>query len=143
MKELDLSAAADEFGFIRDDCALFYNKETGEFDWLLGPDHDDLDDDPDRFDGPCWVACPDRWELDDYAIMVDFTQTLTDDHQIDLLLIALDGKGAFRRFFSAISRLGLDDQWQDFHRQAYLRVARRWCDGHGIAYVEAPPDHHD
>jgi hypothetical protein len=84
MKKLDLNMVAGEFEIIDSETNLFYNTETGEFDWYR--DSMDLeDDDPERFEEDCWIRCPDQRDIGEYSIMVDFVETVSDPRANELL----------------------------------------------------------
>ena len=96
MKKLDLNEVAEEFEMIDGETRLFYNTETGEFDSYS--DYNDFDDgDPERFEEDCWVAAPSQRDINEYDIMADFAGTVTDPRKSELLCVALEGRGAFRR----------------------------------------------
>ena len=133
MKKLDLNAAAEEFDMISDEMHLFYNTETGEFDFYneyLGSDGED----PERFEEDCWVAAPSQRDIGEYGMMSDFADTVTDPRKNELLCVALEGRGAFRRFKDTLQRVGLTERWYAFRRAAYMEVARAWCEENEIPY---------
>ena len=152
MKKLDLSKAADKFDTISSDVRLYYNKETGEFgfynefedtgydDYADDDDADsdayDGDDDDDRFGDECWVAAPDQYEINEYGMMTAFAESAEDPRAKELLSVALQGKGAFRRFRDTLSRVDLTEEWYAFRHDAYIAVARKWCRYNDIPYDE-------
>ena len=109
MKKVSLKEAAEEFDMIDRDTRVFYNKITGEFDYLNDfRIHDDDDFDADKFDfEEGWVFSPMYDEIDEYRMMVDFAEATPNKRKSDILCIALEGKGAFRRFKDALERTGL------------------------------------
>ncbi|MCL2689810.1 MAG: UPF0158 family protein [Chitinispirillia bacterium] len=133
MKKLDLNAAADEFEIIGDERHLFYNKETGEFDFY-SDFMDEEDANAEKFDDDAWIAAPSQEYIGEYDIMVDFAETISDPRKSELLCVALEGKGAFRRFKDTLHRVDLADEWYAFRRKAFLEVAREWCERKGIEY---------
>ena len=68
--------------------------------------------------------------------MVKFAETVRNEHKRELLLVALSGKGAFRRFKDTLMRTGLEDKWYVFKHLAYVELARAWCTDNGLAFVE-------
>ncbi|MCL2318238.1 MAG: UPF0158 family protein [Methanomassiliicoccaceae archaeon] len=136
MKKLDLKVAADMFDMIRHDQHIFYNKETGELDYyseFADPEYDDSE----KFEDSCWVAGPDAYELDVFSLMDRFADGLTDARAKELLILALDGKGAFRRFRTVLEREGLEEEWYAFKHDAFIEIAREWCKDNDIPYEEA------
>ena len=134
MKKLDLNEAADEFDMIGSETHLFYNTETGEFDFY-SEFMDAEDADAEKFDDGCWIAAPSQWDIDEYNMMVRFTADVSDPRSYELLSVALEGKGAFRRFKDTLQRLGLTEKWYAFRHEEYVDIAREWCDENHIPYI--------
>ena len=136
MRKLDLKKAAGEFEMISDEHQLFYNIETGEFDFYIDPIYSGIEDDSERFEDDCWVAAPRQHDLREYDIMADFADTINDPRKHELLAVALAGKGAFRRFKDTVHRVGIADEWYEFKHEAYVEKAREWCEENGIEYID-------
>ena len=136
MKKLDLRKVADEFTSISNEHQLFYNVETGEFDCYIDPIYTGLEDEWEKFEDDCWIRCPCQRDLQEYDIMVDFTDNVTDPHNREMLYVALEGRGAFRRFKDTLHRTGLINQWYDFKFMAFIDIAREWCEENELAYNE-------
>jgi len=130
---LTLDRIAEEFELIDSETTVFYNIETGEFDSLADYYNEDSDD-SERFEEECWISAPSQLDIDEYSIMEEFADTVTDEHTQELLIVALNGKGAFRRFKDAVSRAGLREEWFSFRHAAFCEIAREWCEDNGIAY---------
>jgi aminoglycoside 6'-N-acetyltransferase I len=67
--------------------------------------------------------------------MEDFADTVSDLRKNELLYVALEGRGAFRRFKDTLHRVGLSDEWYTFKHKAYVGIAREWCRENGIEYI--------
>lgn len=137
MKKLDLNMAAEEFEIIDSEMRLFYNKETGEFDFYsdyIDPEEDDSE----KFEEDCWIAAPEQYDLHDYDMMVEFAETLRDPRAHKALSSILGGRGAFRHFKATVERLGYMEEWYAFRHNAYCRVAEEWCKENGIPYEALP-----
>lgn len=135
MKKLDLNKAAEEFDMISSEMHLFYNIVTGEFAFYS--DFMDIDDvDAEKFEGDAWIAAPRQRELNEYSIMVNFAKTTANPCTNELLCVALEGRGAFRRFKDTLHRVGLVDKWYTFKHSAFVEIAKEWCEENGIEYVE-------
>ena len=135
MSKLDLDVAAEEFEMISSETHLFYNAKTGDFDFYSDSiDAEDSDDD--KFDEDDWISAPRQWEIGEFKMMVDFTDTIAEPYKNELLSIALDGKGAFRRFKDTLNRVDLEDEWYAFKHEAYVEIAREWCEDNGIEYTD-------
>lgn len=135
MKKLDLNKVADEFEMISNDTHVFYNTETGEFDHFSEFDTFD-DEDSEHFEEDCWIAAPSQRDIHEYGIMADFAATVTDPHANELLCVALEGRGAFRRFKDTLHRVGLLEQWYAYKHDAYVELAREWCEENEIPFED-------
>ena len=85
-----------------------------------------------------YLALPDRFEIDEYRMMERFATGIEDAREHDVLLVALRGKGAFRRFKDAVHELGLADSWYAFRDHAYNELARSWCEANKIELDSSP-----
>ena len=139
MKKPDLSAAADEFEMISNEYRLFFNKETGEFDYYINSMYSGTEDDAEKFIDDAWIAAPSQQDINEYKIMTDFADSVTDPRVNDLLSVALEGKGAFRRFKDTLQRVGLTDEWYAYKHDAYIDIAREWCEENDIPYTDPKP----
>jgi len=123
---------------------------TGEV-WPEFALEDGWDGDPDDLDDE------DRWHhvwptgsRDAYQDMVDFTATRTNPRLVEHLQIALDGRGAFRRFKNVLSDWPEDrEDWFAFSEDRRRGRARAWLADAGyrpstrrppLRVVPAPPE---
>lgn len=139
MEKLDLNAVASEFEMVSEEHQLFYNIETGDFEFYIDPIYSGIEDDAEKFEDDCWIACPSQRELREYDIMADFADAVIEPRANELLSVALEGKGAFRRFKDTLHRVGLVDDWYEFKRNAYIDIARVWCEDNDIPYTDIKP----
>lgn len=73
-----------------------------------------------------------------YADMEDFINALEDPDRADRLAIAIQGRGAFRRFKDVLSRWPeLLEDWYAFNDESYRGRARAWLADEG--YTAVPP----
>jgi hypothetical protein len=99
---------------------------------IPGPDAPE----PDEFEDELAAveADPDRYEAiprietgTQYEWMARFAESVRDVHLRDQLAIALDGKGAFRRFRSVISEHPMPSRrWEEARRANVVEYATRW-----------------
>ena len=135
MIKIDLKMVAGEFDMISSETHLFYNKETGKFEFYN--EYMDLeDDDFEKYDDNEWIAAPSQRDLDEYSIMEDFIDTVSDPRKNELLSVSIEGRGAFRRFKDTLYRVELVDEWYSYKHDAFVEVAREWCERNGIDYLE-------
>ena len=79
-----------------------------------------------------FLALPSQYDVNEYGMMEDFAYTLDNEHQKESLLIALQGKGAFRRFKDMAIHLGLEKEWYHFRDEQYKRFVLDWCKSENI-----------
>ncbi|MCL2489508.1 MAG: GNAT family N-acetyltransferase [Propionibacteriaceae bacterium] len=140
--KLDLSMVANEFDMISSDTHVFYNSETGEFDFYN--EYMEMEDgDPEKFDDDVWIAAPSQWDINEYRMMEHFVGTITDPRKNEMLSVAIEGRGAFRRFKDTLYRVDLVDEWYSFRQDAFIDVAREWCEENGLDYVETKRRGHE
>jgi hypothetical protein len=56
----------------------------------------------------------------------------------DELVRAIHERGASRRFKEIVRLHGIESEWFTFRANALARIARDWCNEHGIVYESAP-----
>jgi len=135
VKKLDLREAAREFEIIDFETNLFYNTKTGEFDYF-NEYMDSEYDDSEKFEKDCWIAAPSQRDIHEYDIMERFAETVTEPRANELLSVALEGKGAFRRFKDTLHRVGLTDEWYEYKYNTFIDLAREWCEENNIPYKD-------
>ena len=94
----------------------------------------DEDDDPDR-----WLPVHCEGSHDSYHDMQAFIDTLADPHQVERLQIAIQGRGAFRRFKDVLARIPEElDRWFAFSEERQRGRARTWLADAGYKPLTAP-----
>ena len=100
--------------------AIEYAREEGEED-------EDASDDPDRY---LWIHG--TGSRAGYRDMEDFIETFGDSGKADRLSIAIEGRGAFRRFKDVLSRWPQDfTRWHGFSEDRHRGRAREWLASEG------------
>ena len=95
--------------------AIEYARETGEED-------EDTSEDPDR-----WLWVHTTGSRAGYRDMAEFIDTVTDPDRADRLGIAIQGRGAFRRFKDTLARWPVElDRWYGFSDDRQRGRARAW-----------------
>jgi len=70
---------------------------------------------------------------DDYNLMVEFAATVRDRHLREMLEVALDGRGAFRRFKNVLARYPEErDRWFEFRDEDLRRQIDAWLEAVGL-----------
>jgi hypothetical protein len=70
-----------------------------------------------------------------YEIMEEYADLEEDEKIRSLLYVALDGRGAFRRFKDALSAIGKLSDYYDYRDHLVSEKAREWCEDNGIPAV--------
>ncbi|RJP77184.1 MAG: hypothetical protein C4524_08655 [Candidatus Zixiibacteriota bacterium] len=86
-----------------------------------------------------WLQLPSQHEIHEYRMMENFCESVPDPERRNLLLLTIQGKGAFGRFKAAIQRMNLQDEWYRYHDREYERIAEDWLNFHGIPFHRNPP----
>lgn len=126
-----LEDIAEELEIASDESSTYYNTENGEFEYY---NEDFSNIDKEEFENEKYIALPSQHDVNEYDMMVEFADTVKDGRKSELLAVALEGRGAFRRFKDTLFRVELVDEWYKFKNEAYIEVARDWCEGYGIPY---------
>jgi len=80
-----------------------------------------------------FVGVPQRTTREDYERMVEFAATVEDPHLRELLEVALNGRGAFRRFKDVLLRDPDERQrWFNFRDERIRRKIDTWLDHRGL-----------
>ncbi len=83
-----------------------------------------------------YIELPSKFDVHEYAIMEEFCYTIKDSKISDALQIALQGKGAFRRFEDACHRFNFIEQWYSYKSEALKEIAISWCNDNNLEYEE-------
>jgi hypothetical protein len=72
-----------------------------------------------------------------YEDMEDFIITVEDEHLAELLEVAVNGKGAFRRFKDVLLNYPEErERWFKFKDEKMERRAREWLEDIGVTLIE-------
>ena len=122
--KVNLADVVDAIDTINEDETYFYSIQDEEIVYVLEDDEDD----------EFFIPLPTKEEVNDYQIMVNFTETIEDDKKRDWFENAIHGKGAFRRFRATLERFGMETEWYDYLEACHRELAIEWCEQHGIVY---------
>ena len=79
---------------------------------------------------------PTLFEINEYEMMENFSCSIQDNRKMDLLLNAIRGRGAFRRFKDKVHELGIEDKWYQYRDECYKQKAIEWCNDNDLEYEE-------
>jgi hypothetical protein len=93
-----------------------------------------------EFDDPSrWLTVVGRRPGPPYRTMQRFIATVDDHDTVGRLSDAIEGKGAFRRFFTQLGRYpDLLTRWHRFNNDTRLGQARQWLADEGYQPARAP-----
>ena len=77
---------------------------------------------------------PTKFDVHEWAIMEDFSNSLPSDRVRQDLLNAIHGTGAFRHFKDALRRHQIESAWFEFRAEALRQIALDWCEEHHIRW---------
>ncbi|GAE27608.1 hypothetical protein JCM9140_3761 [Halalkalibacter wakoensis JCM 9140] len=83
-----------------------------------------------------YISLPTSFDIHEYDMIERFCYRISDPKNQDLLLHAIKGKGAFRRFKDTLHRLEMIHQWYEYRDQSYKEVAKEFCESNSIDYIE-------
>lgn len=156
MKPLSLKILADTLDAMMDEWQYYLNKDTGEIieiqtEYLAVAEDTAEDDSLDEFDSwekdciqeardivenwESYIRLPECDEINEYQIMLNFSESIAAENLRKNLSRALEGRGAFRRFKDTIQRYNLEQKWYSFKYDAVYEIAKDWCDMNGIEYL--------
>lgn len=148
---VSLKEIVSEWVMTSDMVRLFLNKQTGKLYTVSEHDDFDFDDDDDTEDeisewqrqhrdqlreiegSDDWILMPAKVTHEEYRIMERFCLS-QDEKLVELLMTAISGKGAFRRFKDVIYRHGLSNAWHAYHDAWATEEIKNWLEVSGIAY---------
>lgn len=82
------------------------------------------------------IEIPKQDSQSGYQEMEDFIATVKDGHLREKLVIAIQGKGAFRRFKDTVARYPAEEErWFEFKRQQLHERIKEWLEDEGIELV--------
>ena len=141
MLKIDIGELVDAFDSSGYERYYFLDLETGKLELVIpdAMDDDDKEEIENRID-----SNPDRYEKvpsidshEAYQIMVDFAESVTDSRLRELLSIALNGTGAFRRFKDVLASFPEErKRWFDFKYDRMKAEVDEWLEDLGVEALE-------
>lgn len=108
-----------------------YYDENGEEVELEDPVLEMIEDNPERF-----AYIDPLPSFESYKHMEAFISTVEDPHLKEMLAVAIDGRGAFRRFKDVLYRYPEEEyRWLQFKEQKMTEVAMEFLDSIGVEPV--------
>jgi len=137
--KIDWDDLEGAFEFSSYEARHYLDTDTGEI-ILLSDAVDDLERLEEEIEGDTagrYVDIPLQDSHEGYRDMEDFIETVADSHQRELLEVAIDGRGAFRRFKDVLERFPADrERWFAFERERLRERIREWLEENEIQPIE-------
>ena len=148
-----LNDIIDEMEIQSDAHSYYLNKKTGEIVMVTDEHFSIVEDEEDISHYSDWeqeairvaidvleseknyIPLPSQFDIHEYQIMEDFCLSLDDENLKDKMYRSLKGKGAFRRFKDNIFEYGIEQNWFQYRREAFKRIAINWCEENNIPYT--------
>jgi hypothetical protein len=128
----------DAYSSNPDQMRHYLNLKTGHVAAIAEDDEFMMDDPEDVLYNDDYIELPQTTSHEGYQNMEDFIETVADSTLQKMLSIAIQGKGAFRRFKDVLLDYPDERQrWFDFESAAQMKRIQRWLDAHEIELVEA------
>jgi hypothetical protein len=83
-----------------------------------------------------YISLPSQFDIHEYEIMEKFCLSLDDENLRDKMCSSIKGRGAFRRFKDNSFKYGIEQNWFQYRREAFKRLAIDWCEENNIPYTE-------
>ncbi len=112
----------------------YLNPETNEIFYSNIGDYVELSEDEldDLFEKS--IMLPTQFDINEYGMMRDFIETIEDPKLYNQLQIAINGKGAFRRFKDTCINFEIENNWYKFRDEQYKKLAIEWCKNNHIDF---------
>ena len=132
--KVKLSEVIDALDFTNDEIEYYYNPDNGEIFMSNIGDFENLDEDEldELFEKS--IMLPTRYDINEYEMMEDFTETVEDTRLQNQLYISLNGSGSFRRFKDTCINFDIIDDWYKFRDEKYKALAINWCKDNNIEF---------
>jgi hypothetical protein len=147
--KINVKEAADMLDAGGEIFEFYYDRDTGaivevpteealyDFDPEDIPDSDrelwaSVEDDE---EGKRFLKLPTQFEINEFDIMRDFVESLTDETKKSVLSEQMRAGAALNHFKNKVIRLGLDNRWLEFKAGALTKMVYDWCAEHKIEGV--------
>jgi hypothetical protein len=137
--KIDLGELSDAMEDNSYEHEYYLDTETGELLMLsadmdveeAGELRDRIDEEPDRYKALAKVS-----SHEGYRDMEEFIEAVEDDHLRELLEVAINGRGAFRRFKDLLARFPEErEDWFRFKDDRLMERALEWLEEIGIEAI--------
>ncbi|AZQ83397.1 hypothetical protein EKO29_04625 [Colwellia sp. Arc7-635] len=81
-----------------------------------------------------YLSLPEKYDFNEYRIMEKFIARVVIPTQSEMLYQSIKGKGAFRRFKTVLTKLGLVDEWYEYRGKKLREFVEFWCEENKVSF---------
>ena len=123
--KLDDVIMALEFANNGIDSNAYFNPETYEIVYI--DEFMDMDEEEKEDIYNEWIDMPTKYDINEYGMMEQFIETIDDERLYNQLYIAINGRGAFRRFKDTCINYDIINDWYKFREEKYKNIGEVCC----------------
>ena len=83
-----------------------------------------------------YIQLPNKDEINEYAMMVEFCRSLSDENFKDKDLEEIQKEYSMRKLREYIESIERLSEWYDYREKAEYQLAINWCEKNNIEYIE-------
>lgn len=127
MINIDVDEIAEALEMVNESSTAYLNLDSGEIVWLSDfMDSAEAEEVADRIECGNFERLPAQYEINEYEMMENFIQRISETKIRNDLMSVISGRGAFRRFKNSIRFYGIEYEWYEFRDKAYRKFAENW-----------------
>lgn len=132
--KVKLDDVVEALDFVNMEHDAYYNPLKNEIFYSDIGDYTDLNEDEldELFENS--IGLPTQYEINEYSMMEEFIVTIEDVKLYNQLQIAINGRGAFRRFKDTCINFDIIEAWYKFRDKKYKYITIEWCNDNNINY---------
>lgn len=132
--KVKLSEVIDALDFTNDETEYYYNPDTEEIFMSNIGNFEDLNEDEldELFEKSIMLST--RYDINEYEMMENFAETISDTKLQNQLYISLNDSGAFKRFKDTCINFDIINDWYKFRDERYKEIAMNWCKQNNIEF---------
>ena len=136
--QVQIKNIVDCLEMANDDWEQFLNTETGGIVSLSNGFSAEVDEElaEEIENSNDYVRLPNKFDINEWHIMESFSLEIPLKSIREQLLDSLHGQKAFRRFKDTLNRLGIAQDYYDYRREAFYKIAVDWCKDNKITYSD-------
>jgi hypothetical protein len=133
---IKLSQIVDALEDVDMSSSCYFNKKTNEilWSWDFNKENSSYNEE-DKFNDDI-ISMFDYFSKNDYDIMQDFIDNVSNNELRFKLQNATSGRGAFSRFRCITDSNNITNDWYLFRDNKYKEIAKTWCTENNIEFLD-------